>query len=452
MLVTFALGLWYGLFAWATFRILQLIQPNQNAVIALAGTLLGVSGVGAYGQTGTTTHEMTTAALMMLSFMLCIIALKNNKGRCYFYIRLAGFVAGVTVGAKLTAIAFAIAIFSGITLLVLMDRTRYSPTILLHFAGASILGVLLAGGYWHYFLWHHYDSPLFPFYNKFIKSPYFEPIDLGVWKMRATTLKQLLVYPFQLSQIDRPFKEEMFSDPRLMLGFIAAMTLFIFNSIKLIKQHTSSNNANADFNLNNSTVKLTLASIWLVAYFVWAYLQGIYRYASFLEACSGIVVVAALYETRLHTRWIAVILLCIAPLSIYCTHYLHWGRIRYGLSTFEIHPPAINSNALVIMLSGRPMSYVIPFFPIETKFVSPQNNFNAIKYSNKLQQKINQTIKYWDGPLYVMAPRGYNFMQDDVLNYFSLHVEYVGKNACKPVISNIDGDAIQICGLTRDQE
>jgi hypothetical protein len=324
--------------------------------------------------------------------------------------------------------------------------------MLLHFSGAALLGLLLAGGYWHYFLWQHYDSPLFPFYNSFFKSPYFEPVDLGVWKMRATTVKQLLIYPFELSQIDRPFKEEMFSDPRLMLGFMAAIIVFIANTLKLIKQRTVSNNADAEFDLNNSTVKLMLASMWLVAYIVWAYLQGIYRYASFLEACSGILVVVALYECKLATRWIACIMLCIAPLSIYFTHYLHWGRIHYGLNTFEVHPPAINNNALVVMLSGRPMSYAIPFFPKETKFVSPQNNFNAVNFKNKLQQKINSTIETWNGPLYAMAPQGYDFMQDPVLSYFSLRIEYVGENACKPIISNIDDDAIQICGLTREQE
>lgn len=448
MLVTFILGLWYGLFAWATFRVLSLLQPTQNTVITLAGTLLGVSGVAVIGQAGTTTHEVTTAALMMSSFMLCITGLQAQNAHRYRFIRLAGLITGISVGFKLTTVSFAIALVCGITLLTFLNRQKYPVSILVNFIAVSAFGFLLTGGYWHYFLWHHYSSPFFPFYNGFFQSPYYENISLAISPWRATTLEKLLAYPFELSQINRPIKEEMFSDPRLLIGFISAFLLFIINTIKLIKSRSSYHYS--FFNLNNNIAVLMFSSIWLIAYLLWAYLHGIYRYTIFLESLSAILFVILLYECRLHTRWIALIMVCMTLFTIHYTTYLSWGRIKYGLNTFEVHPPAINEKALVVMLSGRPMSYVIPFFPKETRFVSPQNNFNAVKYTNKLQRQINQTIESWSGPLYVLAPRGYNFMQDEVLKKFSLNVEYAGDNACKPIVSNIDQDALQICGLKRE--
>lgn len=446
ILITFTLGLWYGLLIWSTYQVISILQSTKNTPLAITTTILGTSGVAALGQAGTTTHEVTIAALNMLSVYLLIFGLNCANKISFTHIRYAGLVAGIAVGAKLTSIPFTFTIISMLALFTLTHHKRNFMFVLVNFLLALLLGCLITGGYWHYLMWDYYKNPIFPLYNDFFKSPFYEASNPQVWRWRATTLPKLLSYSFNLSQFSRLEKEEMFSDPRLMIGYISACCLFFLCVYRKLRSKKEKNEGNLD--LRNTNILLILAIAWFIAYVLWAYIQGIYRYATFLEAYSAVVFLALICQLKNDKyRFFAMLLVTVS--CIYYTHYLSWGRIGYGNKAYDIAPPLIKEQSLVIMLSSRPMSYVIPFFHKETIFVSPQNNFNDINYTNKLQQKINHTIEQWNGPLYAMAPRSFNFMEDPVLKKFKLKVEYVGGDACRPIHSNID-DNIQICGLQRE--
>lgn len=448
MIVTFIMGLWYGLLAWSMFRLITLFQPQKNTLLALSATVLSVSSAATIGQVGTTTNEMTTSALIAISFLLCCTAMKNEDNHQNSYLRLGGFIAGITTGLKFTAASYSLAIIFGIGLFALINRRRHFISMLTNFIGMSIFGFLLTGGYWHYFLWNHFDSPIFPFYNHIFKSDYYEHVSLYVSAWRRTTLENLFLYPFQLSQIDRPKKEDYFSDPHLMIGFVTSLLLLGMAGIQSIQnyisRHTVSNFKNID------PFIIVIPGVWLFGYIIWAYTHGTYRYTVFLEALSSILLILFFYQCKLSNRWVTVIMMAITVTTIHYTTYLSWGRINYGQTTFDVHPPEIKSNSMVIMLSGDAMSYVIPFFPKEVRFAYPKCNLNSVELKNKLQQHINETIKKWDGPLYAMAPVGYNFASDKALAYFSFNVDYMGSYGCKPIISNIDNNRLQICELKRN--
>ena len=95
------MGLWYGAVLFLAARIAARLYPGQP-LGAVAGTLLGVTGVALVSQIGTSFNEVQSAAVMLGGVLALLQADRPARS-----VAIAGALFGVAAGLKLTAIVFA---------------------------------------------------------------------------------------------------------------------------------------------------------------------------------------------------------------------------------------------------------------------------------------------------------------------------------------------------------
>jgi hypothetical protein len=134
------------------------------------------------------------------------------------------------------------------------------------------------------------------------------------------------------------------------------------------------------------------------------------------------------------------IALCIATQAM--TIYPDWGRMAAPLPT-RIILPAIEPNAMVVLLDGSPMAYLADLLPIDVRLVGANNNLVQPGGSGLLAQQVAMAIRSHVGPLYGLDnPSESLGTADRTLAYYNLR-----RDSCVSVESNVDNNAIRWCRL-----
>jgi hypothetical protein len=452
ILVTFIMGFWYGLFAWATLKLILLIPIKQSRFLTTIATILSITGVAAVGQIGVTTNEVAIAAIMIYAITMALTAfLKLSSAHitsAINYFMLSGLLCGITAGIKLTQAFFALALWLSIFTVLVFHHRSHAAKVLVLFSTCALAGFLITGGYWHYYLWQEYQNPFFPFFNKIFQSHLIEMSNLVDPRYRAETAQEFFLLPFMIAKKNFWLVAEgTMADSRLLLGYLSIIIVGITLLYRRIKGNIQTCASGIPAN-----VIIFFISLWFFSYAIWAYISGIHRYVVVLEPLSVIVFLTLLSLFTLSTKRTVIVLIIMTLAIAAQTTYLQWGRLhRYGINTIEVFPPTIEDNALVIMTSGRPLSYIIPFFKSSIKFVSPQSNFlSPTTYNFLLQKQVNAIVNEWEGPMYALVPSGYNFANDSALTAYSLKVDYLAQGGCQAIISNIEYPPPQLCVLLRE--
>jgi hypothetical protein len=188
-----------------------------------------------------------------------------------------------------------------------------------------------------------------------------------------------------------------------------------------------------------------LAVFTLVSYLIWLKLFGIYRYLVPLEMLAGPLIVGCmLYLVRgANARRAGVVVL--ALLLIGTTRETSWGRAPFDGAYFEVAVPDVGSHSLVIMGPYDPMSYVIPFFRADTRFVSPWNNFLHFSQGNRLSKQIRDVVTAHVGPIYTLDMG----TKDDVNAVLQSYGLARDESTCLPIRSNADPGTMRICRVHR---
>lgn len=146
---------------------------------------------------------------------------------------LIGFLSGVAVGLKMTAVYFALGLFLTEMLMSARTRSRHDANVLaLHVLG-GVLGVALSYGWWGWVLWSHYGSPVFPFFNDLVGAPYFPLEPLLNARFQPAGVWQMLRFPVDVLLADkRPYVEKSVPDIR----FLLMMVLGVMALTKLVRR------------------------------------------------------------------------------------------------------------------------------------------------------------------------------------------------------------------------
>jgi hypothetical protein len=307
------------------------------------------------------------------------------------------------------------------------------------------VGFVLAYAFWGAILYREFGNPFFPYFNAIFKSPHWEPAAFFDERFGPRSLTQALAFPFLFSRQSLLVSEISFRDYRL--AFVLGLSLLCLGKFLFLRVRRQAY-ATVETTPDSSRFAWRLVAVFtLVAYLVWMKLFSIYRYLVPLELLSGLlIVVATLYLAKnVNVRRVAIVLLALLILGT--TRKMGWERTELREAYFNVTVPAVPRNALVIMGSGQPMAYVIPFFPADARFVSPVNNFLGLDQTNLLERKIAETIRTHEGPLFSLDYRGGEAAQPDAM-WARLGLRPEGAT-CARVLSNIDNDAMQLCRLNR---
>jgi hypothetical protein len=457
--VTASLG--YAVFqAWqapAVFLIAYLVidgfkrSRGVTVTLSLALTVLAVFAPLNLQLAGTTTGDNTTAVFVLWAVACFMIANSNHLSLRGQGIRialnaLAALLAGLAVGLKLTNGPFAVALLAWA--LLIGDTWSARLRLFTLMALSSLLGFLLAYGYWGWFLYDQFQNPLFPLFNHLFQSEYMKPVQLNDETFKATSIAGTVFYPFLYNAYAGAIKYQQFLDlriPVLYVSTVVAGASLLFSP-------------NARRQVAEKPLPSGMLLFVLVCYVTWLLLFSITRYLVVLEVLTPVaVVVAASIVFRRKWGMTAAILLCLLTVALSSWQASQRGhafghRTAWTETVFEIDFPEFDiDGSMVLITGGQAMAFLIPEAPENTRFVRIDSNLNYVGYSsveeryqNRLGERLAAEVGAHDGEFFIMYADGEEHYAGPDLAYFGIE-RYA--DTCRVISSK--GPDMNICRAGR---
>ena len=448
-LLSFIMGAVHGINAIIVlaiaYYVLRPLAVCERLALRGIALLIGTSGAGFISLVGVTTNDLTNS-IFVSGALLGLLRLGSSNGLPEEWHRFAwpGLLAGFGVGLKYTAVIF----MPGLGLIALITAIqRRNMAGIVAFGGGTALGFTAVAGHHMLTLWQLFGNPVFPLLNDIFQSPYYEAISLSDDRFRPREFLQIIAYPFYWAKTNVYIVSELpFRDWRGAIAYIAIVissSALIVRFVRGVRRHAVA-----------ETKGLGLIFLFVVTSFsVWELSFGIYRYAVLLEMLTGIVTMGTLIRLLPggRPRIAIAILALIAALST--TIYLDWGRgehpsagirpARYEGKYIDIQVPPLPANSIVLIATGDPVSYFIPFSEPSAQFVGIENNFLELSQNNKFVEEINRLMRSPGRPKFILSVGDLDVDKlDRILQYFDLRLIRV---PCQAIRSNLEEEALSLC-------
>lgn len=442
----FILGTFHGIAVYFLFKIAEFLIKTEIPLLRyfyiIVAVSIGVTGAASYAQIGTTHNESQISIFIMAAVFCMLKFINDSESKHLYFCALSGFILGLGVGFKLTAISYAIAFF--IALLV-YKRPDIKYLKALFMAGIMFCaGFFLAGGYWMWTLYQHFHNPLFPYYNNIFHSPYIPYGGFTDRRFMPRNFISYLFYPFYWLRKNTLVEELGMADPRVAIAMVLGI-LYAFKTIvgRFLYKSTVLSQPSAS---DGERYSMRFLLVFLVvSYIVWLLQFSIYRYAIPINFLAGLFIVyfcLRLFSSK-SVQLLAVLIVC--WLIVADTQQPDWGRVKYRNSFFDVHVPVIEKNSIVLLIGGAPRAYLISQFPASVRFVGIDNNI--INASNVTMKKLAvTTIEQSKAALYGIADHDFSKEEKDSLKAYGLTVS-TGK--CQFIQSNMEYAPVPICPVMR---
>ncbi|MFN7898760.1 MAG: hypothetical protein ACK5N0_03715 [Synechococcaceae cyanobacterium] len=374
---------------------------------------------------GTSFGDNITSLFVLLGVFLILntILLRKSSATRHSSFIIAGIFLGIAGGLKLPNICFALAALVAITLACEWHDKLWCAIKLL---GGIVFGFLISYGYWMFFLFSNYQNPLFPYYNKLFKSPYFGLINFKDVRWTPKSILDGLSYPFAWVAAKNPSSEIAFRDIRWAIAVILLMAIALSFLVRRISPRTLRFPASSEgsHELTEPLARKFIVIYVSVGFIVWLFQFGYSRYLIPLDLISSIYLLCLL-EILLSFSSFQQLFSFSGRLNVACTRTFFiaalfatilavvqvpdWGRASWRSTWFGVERPNITfpDNTIVLMLGSEPMSYVIPFFPSSVKFVRIQGNLfenQELLRGTILQQELEQLVQSHNGSFFTLSP------------------------------------------------
>ncbi|NPV70663.1 MAG: hypothetical protein HPY55_08480 [Firmicutes bacterium] len=417
----FILGAVHGINLYLLFIISLWVLPIKRVpkqIVSLMCAILGMYAPTAVSEVGTTMGDLTLSPLV-LGGLYYLLKSCSNPRESAKWLLFSGFLFGSAAGTKLTfspyvvAAAIALLIVHRNTHLPTNDGLVYARTFLL-FAAGSALGFVLTDGYWAILLYTHFKNPFFPFFNQLFKSPYALPTSCRDLRWLPKTVGEYLMLPFSFVGLGpHRILELPFNAIRFPLALVLTVVYAMMSCwTRMRKKDCTTAN---EFNL--------LLTFFVVSVSIWAAIFSYYRYLAPLELMAPLLIVLLIFHvfSTSKSRCLSVSLAFL--LMVGTMKAPNWGRLPWRDSNyFGTSVPLIPGlkEGTVIMTSYSPTAFLLPSFPVETRFVRVQSNFDPAA-SEKWQREIRDVLTSHSGPFFLLTTkdgfqeassilRGYGFM------------------------------------------
>jgi hypothetical protein len=443
-LIAFVQGTWHAinllcmcLLAWHLIGGVTGMSRSLRLALTALAFALGATGGGSVPLIGTTTGDLQASTPVLLGLLLIVRAIDwaaIEPRRALRNIAFSGLLAGIATGAKLTMGPYALAAAASLSLL---PRNLFARG-LVAFSVAGVAGVAGAAGAHYLRMWRLFWNPVFPFFNSIFQSAYWEPSDLRDTRFLPKTLFDWIIYPAEWARNGGHglVSEITFQDGRiavaLLLGLIAVAVSVYSRVTRLTKDELLPRSADA------------LMIFVVVSYLIWLPLFSIYRYLIPLELLSGIMIVLAICVIARPQSWL-VFMTVITVLCVATTVPMDFGHTAFGDRYVEVRGPNLQPDTLVVISDGSSVSYLIPFFDRNVRWVAVKNNFLQLNQRNLLIQRARALINEHRGALMMLQANGDATSSDDVMSQLSLARD----GACASIWSNLDPVQYTICPVVR---
>ena len=450
--IAFVLAVPTGIAAFFLLKIARLVfgdlpRVQRTIAIAAAFTIGMTSGIGV-GVLGTTMNEWPGAALTIAGLYVVIrsLAVAPDGPLSRGALALAGLLCGLAAGAKLTFGVFAVGLCAAI-----FWRTFWQPRFwwratreAFTFGLAVLAGTAVTAGPWMWAPWTHFRNPIFPYGNIWIKSPWWGEYEAMGRPFGPHWLREWLVFPFDLAAPPAFFVTEVpYVDGRIPALYALALTAI---AAALLQRVVGRGNdpGTADKGAPASRAIWQLLGIfWVASFLLWTYQSSIFRYLVPLLMLTGPLLVGLLRSLARPAAAAAGTVMMTLVL-LWTTTIPDWWRIDFGPSWFNVQVPAIEKNALVLLTTDGPMSYVLPFLPRDARFLGINNSISDARRQTLMEDTIRRTIREHKGPIYSLTyPAGRGV--DALLERRILIIT----ETCLPIVTNMRTSPIEMCRVVR---
>ncbi len=435
-LIAFALALPTGI-AWfffarivATLFDASLAQVRVPAI--LAAIAIGVTAPMSVSLIGLTMNDWYVAAFVMAAVWLIVRCGENAPSTRTLLA--AGALAGAGAGLKLTGAIYCVGLVCGLLATGSDWRSRVRAALI---AGSAVaMAFAVTAGPWMWLMYERYGNPLFPYFNNVFRSPWADPVAFSATRFGPASAAEWLVFPFVLLwNLQDYVSEAEFRDARPALLYVLAL-ISIVSARKEDRPRAGAPAAN--------TAAWRFVGAFFAASFVaWAALYRIFRYLVPLELLAGALIVFLLIRLVPRKR-VPAALAAAVLLVVVTAKFPTWWRQKFDEHFLTVEMPAVKPDALVLLVSAEPMSYVLPSFPADARFAGLVSNFNDPDRKNRLQQTIAALIRDHRGPLYSLAvPPG----RDE--GGAALAKMSLARGSCQPIRTNLRVSPLELCELRR---
>ena len=348
-------GAWQGVSFALAFALGLLLTRGQPPRIRLAlaalAALVSAAAPMALSELGSSMADLTLAPLILAATVALVAGAEEERtGPALALIGLAAFGIGLAIGLKLTNGIYALGIAAACGL-----GLRSWGKRALSFAvagGAGALGVALSGGFWFLALWRKFQSPLFPYFDRWFVSPAIDPASplhgesFFDAHFRYRDLGDVLSLPFRWIVANQTTAELPFRDMRFAILALA----LVAGALALALKRKSLDAAGAQ-----------LIAFVVASFAAWAYEFPIQRYIVGLELLLGPALLVA-FSTFLTARVGMTALAATALVSALSVKSPDWGHVKPGRDWYGLKlPESLQTPALVFTEAYT--SFVGPFLP-----------------------------------------------------------------------------------------
>jgi hypothetical protein len=377
-------------------------QPGRRVWIAAGLAGLGIAGGGGLALIGATFYDNVVSIGLLVSMLMLAsslpylhkLPLKSVLPRVFIY----GIPAGLALGLKLTLIPFCAAIIPALLLSggKMERRTQLALTL-----GCGItLGMLATQGYWMWFLWTHYGSPLFPYFNQFFGSDNAPATSARDTQFIPGNPFEMLIFPLKFALNPKLVGEIDWRDYRIPVLYLL---LPICTAVAFVIGRRR------DDSLALSPIQPTRFLLWfgVFGYLFWLFLFSIYRYLVVLEMLAPLLIflTIGMLPLRRNTKLIATgALLAVLAVSMKPGD---WGHVEWSRKFVSALTPTLSNpeNTMLLMGGYEPYSHIVPGLQPEMAVVRFQSNFtDPLKGNIGLNVTIRKRIAQHQGNFLLALP------------------------------------------------
>ena len=390
-------GLNFALITETGLSLWQRIWPESEVWkwwgLSLAGAAFGCYGPGFLVELGSLSQDNVISLFVLGALWLVILAddRQTTAGRLGS-IALAGLLIGLGTGFKLTTALYAVALFFALPFRLGSGRARLPALALLTVFGS--LGLAISGGWWMMLLQQKFGSPLFPYFNHIFQSEWVPPLDFRDPAWPPASFWQGVIFPWKMASLAATGCEQVYREGRYLLGIAALLGAMFFLPGGAGKAWAGGR--------PDLRAVLFLGVFSVVAWVTGITLYGYMRYMVPLELIvpllvlviagiggrAGGLVVGAIVLLGLNAVWLR------PPAA---------ERIAWQNRYFQVTPPQLSPDSLVVIMGGEPRAYVIPYFDPAIRFVRPEGSLmQKAGAPGQMETTILDIVRSHRGPVYVL--------------------------------------------------
>ena len=336
-----------------------------------------------------------TTALLELGALFTVLTgwerLSRGGRHAAGVVLLAGVLAGVGAGLKLTNGSYALVLCAGLLILPCRPWERIGSASL--FAAGVLVGIVVSG-YWYFVLWRHFGNPLYPQYGVLFPNEFTRPIGAMDTRWPPKGITNALLWPFL-------FSLDSFRVGQIPLRQILWPVLYV-----LFLCWAALGIARRPTHATDSDRRQLYVLVYVgLGFLVWMETFGVFRYLVPVEMVGPLAVFLLLrrcFDYALARR-LAAWSLAAATLVVLLGGTTTWGHEAWKDPMFSVDvPPLEHPETTTVMLvpgEGTPFTWLVPQFPEDVAFFGLSRSFPEPK---RFRARMRSIVTARGGPIYAV--------------------------------------------------